>query len=114
IWNYQIRPSWWRWWLDSPLYRWPKRIGFSILSLFISALLLLHPFIPSWFPSLKVNWTLYVFLIVLLLLILIFPSIERIKVRDIEVEVCSPPHFEPILSPPEMEEKISRAAEREK
>ena len=43
IWNYQIRPPWWRWWLNSPLYRWPKRIGFLILVLSISALLLLHP-----------------------------------------------------------------------
>ncbi len=106
IWNYQIRPPWWRWWLNAPLYRWPKRIGFFMVSLFIFALLLLHPFIPGWFPSLQVNWTLYVFLIALLIIILLFPSIERIRARDIEVELRSPPPFEPVLSPMAMEGKI--------
>ncbi len=56
IWNYRIKPLWWRWWLNSPLYCWPKRIGFSILLLLILALLLLHPFIPGWFPSFQINW----------------------------------------------------------
>jgi len=109
IWNYRIRPPWWRWWLSSPLYRWLKRIGFSILLLLIlliSALLLLHPFIPGWFPSLQTNWSLYVFLIVFLIIILVSPSIEHIQARDIEVELRSPPPYEPILLPVAMEEKM--------
>jgi len=56
IWNYRIRPPWWRWWLNSPLHRLPKKIGFFILLLLILALLLLHPFIPGWFPSFQINW----------------------------------------------------------
>jgi tetratricopeptide (TPR) repeat protein len=107
IWNYQIRPPWWRWWLSSPLHRWPKRIGFSILLLFIlfiSTLLLLHPFIPGWFPSIQINWSLYVFLIVFLIIILVSPSIEHIRTRDIEVELHSPPPIEPFLLPVAMEE----------
>ncbi len=106
IWNYRIRPPWWRWWLNSPLYRWLKRIGFSILLLLISALLLLHPFIPGWFPSLQINWSLYVFLIVLLTIILLLPNIGHIRTRDIEVELRSPPPYEPVLLPVAMEEKM--------
>jgi len=104
IWNYRIRPPWWRWWLNSPLYHWHKKIGFSILLLLISALLLLHPFIPGWFPSLQINWSLYAFLIVLLIIILVSPSIEHIRARDIEVELRSPPPYESVLSPVVIEE----------
>ena len=115
IWNYQIRPPWWRWWLNSPLYQWPKRIGFFILVMFIMfifALLLLHPFIPGWFPCIQVNWTLYGFLIAILIIILISPSIEYVKVRDIEIELRSPPPFGPVLSPTVMEEKIKEIEEK--
>ncbi|PNS00585.1 hypothetical protein X928_04760 [Petrotoga miotherma DSM 10691] len=104
IWNYRIKPPWWRWWLNSPLYRWPKRFGFSILLLLISALLLLHPFIPGWFPLLQINWSLYAFLIVLLIIILFLPNIKRIQIKGIEVELQSPPPYEPVLSPTVMEE----------
>ena len=109
IWNYKIRPPWWRWWLCSPLCTWPKRIGFFILTSFILvflALLLFHPFISWWFFSLQINWPLYGFLITILIIILISPSIEHIRVRDFEVAMCSPPPFEPVVSPMVMEEKI--------
>ena len=112
IWNYQIRPPWWLWWLNSPLYQWPKRIGFFILVLFIFTLLLLHPFIPEWFPSVQVNWTLYGFLITILIIILILPNIEHIKVRGIEVVLRSPPPFGLVLSPVVMEEKIKEIEEK--
>jgi len=113
IWNYRIRPPWWRWWLNSPLYRWPKRIGFFILLLFILfifALLLLHPFIPEWFSSLQINWSLYIFLIVLLIIILLSPNIEHIQTKGIEVVLHSPPSIEPVLSPMIME-KIMKGIE---
>ena len=109
IWNYQIRPPWWRWWLKSPLYPWPKRIGFSILAVFILiifASLFLHPFISWWVFPLQINWTLYGFLIAILIIILISPSIEHIKVKDVDLVMCSPPPFGPVLSPMVMEEKI--------
>jgi tetratricopeptide (TPR) repeat protein len=44
IWIYKIKPSWWQWWLTSPLHCWPKRIVFMILSSFIFALLTLYPY----------------------------------------------------------------------
>jgi hypothetical protein len=116
IWNYKIRPPWWRWWLNSPFYHWPKRIGFFILVMFIMfifALLLLHPFLPGWFPRIQINWTLYGFLIAILIIILISPSIEQIKVRDIEIELRSSPSLGPVLSPTEMEEKIKEIEEEE-
>jgi len=109
IWNHKIKPTWWRWWLNSPLYRWPKRIIFFILSLVtfaILALLFLHPFISWWFFSLQINWSLYGIFVTILIIILISPSIERLKVRDLEVILHSPPHYEPVLSPTIMEEKI--------
>ena len=109
IWNYRIKPPWWRWWLNSPLHRWHKKIGFFMLLLFIlfiSTLLLLHPFISGWFPSLQINWSLYVFLIVLIIIILVSPSIEHIRARDIEVELRSPPPYEPVLLPVAIEEKM--------
>jgi len=109
IWNYKIKPPWLHWWLNSPFFLWPKRIGFIILAMFILVIfasLSLHPFIPGWFPSPQVNWTLYGFLITILIIILISPSIEHIKVRDVEVVMCSPPPFGPVLSPIVMEEKI--------
>lgn len=112
IWNYQIRPPWWRWWLNSPLNQWPKRIGFFVLILFVFALLSLHPFIPGWFPSSQINWTLYGLLITIMIIILISPSIEHIRVKDVEVVMASPPPFGPVLSPMVMEEKIKEIEEK--
>lgn len=109
IWNYKIRPPWLRWWLNSPLFTWPKRIVFFILAMFILfflTLLLLHPFISWWFSSLQINWPLYGIFVISLIIILISPSIEYIKVRDFDLAMCSPPPFEPVLSPMVMEEKI--------
>ena len=115
IWNYKIKPPWWRWWLNSPLYRWPKRIIFSILSLvtFVTlALLFLHPFISWWFFSLQINWSLYGIFVIILIIILVSPNIERLKVRDLEVILRSPPHYEPVLSPTMIEEKIKEVEKK--
>jgi tetratricopeptide (TPR) repeat protein len=109
IWNYRIKPPWWRWWLNSPLHPWSKRIGFSILLLLILlilALLLLHLFIPEWFLSIQINLSLYAFLIVLLIIALLLPNIRHIRTRDVEVELHSPPPIDPVLSPMTMEEKM--------
>ena len=107
IWNYQIRPPWWRWWLDSPLDSKRRKAIFVIISLFIFALLMLHPFIPLWFPSVYVSWPVYVLLGIFLMLVLTSPSIERIRAREIvEVEIYSPPPSELVLSPAIMEQKL--------
>jgi len=100
IWNYKIRPPWWRWWLFSPSNRWWKRISFAGLLGSTIGLFGLHPFIPVWFPCIEVNWTFYGGFILLLVALLALPSLERIKVMDIEVELRSPPRIESVLSPP--------------
>jgi len=45
------------------------------------------------------------------MIILASPSIERIKARDFEVEMRSPPFLDPILSPSTMEIKIKELME---
>lgn len=107
IWSYQIRPSWWQWWLASPLHCWLKRGIFVALLLSIFTLFLFHPSVAVWFPSVQINWTLYTFSIVILVMIIIFPSIERIKAKEIiEVEMRAPPSFEFVFSPATMEAQI--------
>ncbi len=130
IWNYAIRPPLWRWWLTSPLNCCLKRTVFVFLVLFISVIfgplllhpfisqsfiskLLLHPFISQLFISqwifpkeVEINWSIYITIIVLLMIVLASPSIESIKVKDFEVKLHSPPPFEPVLSPPIIEMEI--------
>jgi tetratricopeptide (TPR) repeat protein len=106
IWNYKIRPSWWRWWLDSPTHPWPKRTAFMGLSGLIFGSFLLHPFLRSLCPLMKVNWGVYTFFIAFLIFIILSPCIQRIKTKDIEVEMAPPPPFEPMLSPNVIEEKM--------
>jgi len=106
IWNYAIRPSWWRWWLTSPLNCWRRRIVFAFLQIAIFSLLLFHPFNPVCFPVISVNWSIYMILIALLIVFLFSPGIESIRVRDFEVKLHTPPSFEPVLSPSMMENKI--------
>ena len=112
VWNYEIRPTWINWWFASPLHRWTKRGIFLILSLSIFLLILLHPFIIIWFPSLQINWILYYFFIVILIIILISPRIERFTAKDFEIQIYSPPLTEFILSPATMEIKIEKLEER--
>jgi len=105
VWYYQIKPSWWQWWLYSPWYRWLKRIIFGNLLLSLLALLTLYPFIPS-LKALQVNQTLYILLVAFLTAILVFPSIESIKAKDMEIKMRAPPKF--VLSPPAIEEMIMK------
>ena len=108
IWKYQIRPAWWRFWLVSPQYPWGKRILFFLLSVSVLALLGLHPFTLKWVDPLKINFTLYTILVVFLLFMILFPSIERLKVQDIEVELRAPLAYELGVSPAKMGEEIKR------
>ena len=111
IWNYTIRPSWWRWWLASPLNCWRRRIVFAFLQIAIFSLLLFHPFNPVCFPVISVNWSIYMILIALLIVFLFSPGIESLRVRDFEVKLHTPPSFEPVLSPSMMENKIRELGE---
>jgi tetratricopeptide (TPR) repeat protein len=116
IWNYQIRPPLWRFWLTSPLFSWSKRIIFFILTFSIFALFLLHIFISDRLvfmlngallvSNLEVNWSLYTFFIVLLILILASPIIRRIKTKEIELEIHSPPVIGHLPTAPAIAEKM--------
>lgn len=105
VWNYNIRPPLWQWWLSSPVHGWWKRIFFLLLTVSISSLLLLHSFVADWFLyfNMQLNWTVYMILIGLLALLLALPTLESIKAKEIEVKLTSPPSFEPVLSPLVME-----------
>jgi len=112
IWSYQIRPGFWRWWLDSPVHCWLRRAGFAVLAGVLCTLLVVHPFLPHWYPELQINWTLYMLSVGLLLVFLFLPIIERIRTRELEVELRPPPSLESVLSPGEME-KIVKEIEAE-
>jgi tetratricopeptide (TPR) repeat protein len=114
IWDYEIRPPWWRWWLDSPTYGWTTRLIFGVLMGLILVLF--------WLPALKVKWfvsdqaremksllyILYISFVALLVIIVMFPRIESIKAKEIEIELRTPPPFEFILSPAIMEAEITK------
>lgn len=99
IWDYEIKPTWWRWWLFSPTCCWLKRTLFFLIIPFIPILLLFYPLIPEKLPYIKVGWHIYSIIVLILILILLLPDIEKIKVKDVEIELRSPPLFEPFLSP---------------
>ena len=114
IWDYEIRPPWWRWWLDSPTYGWTTRLIFGVLMGLILVLF--------WLPALKAKWfvsdqaremkslvcILYISFVALLVLILMLPKIESIKAKEIEIELRTPPPFEFVLSPAIMEAEITK------
>lgn len=105
VWNDQIRPSWWRWWINSPspLYKNYKIAVFSFLIVSIFVSLPLYPFIRHWIPL-----TLYIFFIVLLIIFLFSPNLERFKAKDFQIELRAPPPFpiDSVLSPIAMEEQL--------
>ena len=105
IWSYAIRPPLWRWWLYSPLHRRLRRAIFSIISLLILALLVAYPFISAHFWTVPIELPLYT-AIIILLIILVLPTTERIKARDLEVELRPPPDIGPVLPPSMMEMKL--------
>ena len=111
IWDYAIRPQWWRWWLSSPLNRRMRRTVFFCLLVSIFSLLLIYPFIPTLFPDITVDTVVYMAPVALLIFFLLSPSVENIKTREFEVELRSPPSFEPVLSPLRMEAKIEELEE---
>jgi tetratricopeptide (TPR) repeat protein len=105
IWNSEIRPTWWCWWVSSPLYYWTKRVLFILLISAIFSLLFLHPFIPRWF-SVEVNWVIYAISIIFLIFILLSPTLKSITAEKFGFELRSPSSFDLVLSPSEMERRI--------
>ncbi|MBU7046803.1 MAG: tetratricopeptide repeat protein [Theionarchaea archaeon] len=110
IWNYKIKPPWWRWWLFSPLNSLRKRIVFLFLSMIIFLIIVFHLFasellifvagvwkfciIIEYLQGFR-SWQVSVAIIVLCVFFLIWPNVERIWIRDIGIEMSSPPSFEP-------------------
>lgn len=118
VWNFQVRPAWWTWWLQSPigLYSRAKRLVFcSISTLFIVLMLffLLHPVLFMSFPKLKstTEWEVYLSMSALLLAILLFPSIEQIKTKGMEVKMHSPPPLYPFPAAARLEDQIGSMRE---
>ena len=113
IWNYEMRPTWWQWWLSSPSFAWLKRGLFFTFLFSIFSLLAFHPFIPMWF-SIEMNWSIYIISIAFLIFILLSPGIQTIRAEGFglelrsrfPLEVRSEPPFELALSPPMMEPKV--------
>ncbi|WP_440957103.1 tetratricopeptide repeat protein [Methanosarcina sp. Mfa9] len=118
VWKYQIKPTWWEWWLGSPCACGRKRLLFVGIILFIFLMFLpaiqdilgnIIQLIGSFISvgplahlnesSTTINWEensiLYSAFILTLLLLLLTPNIERIAAKEISIEMQrSPPPFE--------------------
>jgi tetratricopeptide (TPR) repeat protein len=104
-WKHKIRPSWWRWWMDAPLFRSAKRILLAVLVISILGLLSIHPFVPDLFSAMnaQVSWSLYGLLSLFFVFILLSPAIITSGDKESEFEPEIPPVPEPVLSVVEME-----------
>ncbi|MDD3248196.1 MAG: tetratricopeptide repeat protein [Methanosarcina sp.] len=112
IMKYQIKPPWWQWWLCSPVHGGRKSILFFVLAIFVFALTLLHPLIYpiifrifSNFTDVSLNltsygiissqnfssidWALYFVIVITFIFILLYPSIEYIRSKDVEIKIQS-------------------------
>lgn len=127
IWEYQINPPFWRWWLESPINKKAKReffgatsvlvfialfpeftrdlvlalidflASFPSVSLLISSLPAplkgliqdVNALIPEFFNS--INETTQYIILAILFFILLFPSIEHIKGKDLEIKLKNSP-----------------------
>ncbi|AKB25194.1 hypothetical protein MSMTP_1725 [Methanosarcina sp. MTP4] len=110
IWTYQIKPPWWKWWLDYPVHSRNKKYTFyglfSIILLMLfapligSLYLIIGPVLPvsnniysvlsAGASNVSINWTLYLLAVLFLIFVLLFPCIERIKGKDFEIKMNSP------------------------
>lgn len=109
IWDYKMKPPFWRWWLYSPLHTWIKRICFSFISILIFFLLVIHPCMHGLAIDFcrtigtcgylsDINWATYLYFISILVFIILIPTIQRLKLHDIEIELNTPPLYEPLLT----------------
>ena len=104
IWNFKIKPPWWRWWFKSPAPlsgKFKKFVGglISFFSIIITAILFSHPLfnLPIKFVSeLKFTWQIYAWLLTILLLFLLSPLLSRFKAGEIEAELTTPPSSPPL------------------
>lgn len=121
VWGYQIRPPWWRWWLYSPYPKFTTfimKIIFTLLIISIIFLLVAHPWISRLVTSeiegsmtTYVEWTIYTLLIFFLIFVLLSPCIERLKGKEYEIEMQSPPSISFEINP-SMFERIIQFSEK--
>jgi len=108
----QVKPPWWEWWLCYPIHKWRRRILFGIILISIISLTIFHPLIYSLtlnnlisrlgvnysklldasenFPTdilSPINWTIYLFALLSLASILLFPRIEQIVGKGIAIQI---------------------------
>lgn len=114
----QIKLPWWRWWLTatSRSLLWYKRLIFIFLVttiLLVVALLVLHPIIFTYFPSYQqvFDANIYLFIIGLVIALILLPSVEQIKTKDIEVKIQTPTPLEFLPSSATMEDSIKDVSE---
>lgn len=110
----QVRSSPWKWWLQSSphLNRRMKRfIAIFVLALliFIIILFLLHPLFGL---KDEVEWSIYLFVASLLLILLLSPGVEQITAKDIEIKMHASSPFDPFPSPAKMEDDIGTMSRR--
>jgi hypothetical protein len=90
IWTHEIKPIWWRWWLSSPLYCLRRKVSFLILLLSLLLILVFNPFIPILLPCAHVDWYFYILLATFLIFVLLSPTVRKMKIGGLEVELGSP------------------------
>jgi len=71
----------------------------------------LHPSIAKWIGG-DVNFKLYILFILFLIIVLLFPSLERIKTKEIELELQTSPQIGFVLSLAEFEGRIGELKKR--
>jgi len=113
IWNYKIKPPWWKWWLCSPINKWSRRIFFGVIVFSIFGVLLpsftrnlvfsLTHFLSGSLESLAFELRSLAYILtdsiaavqeivlLILLFVLLSPSIEHIRSKDFELKLSSSP-----------------------
>ncbi|WP_299491592.1 tetratricopeptide repeat protein [Acaryochloris sp. IP29b_bin.137] len=104
----QIKPSPLKWWLQSSLYlnrRMKKFVAIFTLTMLILIVIFIL-FHPLFVWKNRVEWSVYIFVASLLLILLLSPGVEQIKAKDIEIKMHASPPFNPFPSPAKMEDDI--------
>jgi tetratricopeptide (TPR) repeat protein len=107
VWERTLNPSFWRWWLFSPVNTDEKRLVFvGIVGLIIWTFFSLNLCLPLAHLIDIDGTTLQLAFIIMLLVILFIPSLQRIKAREIEIEMKIPPTI--IISPAKFNSTLSQ------
>ncbi|MCF8219190.1 MAG: tetratricopeptide repeat protein [Bacteroidales bacterium] len=110
IWEYKIKPPWWRWWFAAPVYKWPKRaIFFGIIATtFVGFMHLIFDKIPIFNYDLGLVQLPTLSFILVMLLVLFAPNLKYLKIKDFEAELMSPINFSNVFTMRNMERYIQK------